>query len=186
MPRRDADPFAGVFEAVDAGLIILDPDRRVRAWNEWMVAASGIAAENTQGRRIEEIFPHLSGTRLETAVTEALDYGVSSVVSSSLHRKLLPLKTRAGRRLVYNLTIRPIAGAGRRCLIQVTDVTVAAEREKVLRERQNARYDAVVDSAPDAIVTIDAGGVIQLANPAAADELGYSSSELIGRPVSST
>ena len=133
-----------------------------------MAAASGVSAESTRGRRIEEIFPHLSGTRLETAVTEALEFGVSSVVSSSLHRKLLPLKTHTGRRLVHNVTVRPIGGAVRRCLIQVTDVTVATEREKVLRERQNARYDAVVDSAPDAIITIDTEGVIQLVNPAAA------------------
>jgi PAS domain-containing protein len=47
----------------------------------------------------------------------------------------------------------------------VVDVTVMAGRERVLRERQNARYDAVVGSAPDAILTLDADGKIQSANP---------------------
>jgi PAS domain S-box-containing protein len=184
MPRCDPDTFAGVFEAVDAGLIVLDSDRRVHAWNEWMTAASGVTADGAQGRLIGEIFPQVSSTRLETAVTEALHYGVSSVVSWSLHRTLFPLKTRTGRRLIHNVTVRPIAGTARCCLIQVTDITVATERENVLRERQNARYDAVVDSAPDAIITIDAEGVIQLVNPAAADELGYSSAALVGQPAS--
>ena len=99
-------------------------------------------------------------TRLLAAVTDALGYGVSSVISSSLHQGLFPLKTRTGRRLIHNVSLRPLAGEPARCLLQITDVTLATEREKVLRERQNARYDAVVDSAPDAIVTVDAKGVI--------------------------
>jgi PAS domain S-box-containing protein len=70
------------------------------------------------------------------------------------------------------------------CLIQVVDVTVAAEREHVLRDRQNARYDAVVDSAPDVILTFDTKNTIQFANPAALNQFGYEAKELIGQPTS--
>jgi PAS domain S-box-containing protein len=70
-----------------------------------------------------------------------------------------------------------------RCIVQISDVTLTAERERVLRERQNARYDAVVASAPDAIVTFDADGAIQLANPAAAQEFGYATGEMIGQSI---
>jgi PAS domain S-box-containing protein len=183
MSRRDPNHFLGVFEVIDAGLIVLDAEMRVLAWNEWMVAASGIAARSARGRRIEDIFPRVSRTRLMTAVAEALQYGVPSIVSSSLHRALLPLKTRSGHPLIHNVTVRPLGGTPPGCVVQVSDVTVATEREKVLRERQNARYDAVVDSAPDAILTIDAEGIIQLANPTAAAELGYTSEELVGQPI---
>jgi PAS domain S-box-containing protein len=41
-----------------------------------------------------------------------------------------------------------------------------------------------MESAPDAILTLDAAGLIQLANPAAAREFGYEPGELVGRPVS--
>ena len=91
-----------------------------------------------------------------------------------------------GRQLVHNITVRP---SGRhpapRCLLQIVDVTVVAGRERILRERQNARYDAVVGSAPDPILTLDAEGKIQLVNPAAAQQFGYSPDELIGQPLSS-
>jgi PAS domain S-box-containing protein len=60
------------------------------------------------------------------------------------------------------------------------DITGSAHRERILRERQNARYDAVVESAPDAVLTMDARGFIQFANPSANQELGYSHQELIG------
>ncbi len=58
-----------------------------------------------------------------------------------------------------------------------------AGRERLLRERQNARYDAVVGSAPDAILTLDADGKIQSANPAAAREFGYAAEALIGQSM---
>jgi PAS domain S-box-containing protein len=67
------------------------------------------------------------------------------------------------------------------CLLQIADVTASAHRERILRERQNARYDAVVESAPDAILTLDAQGLVQFANPSANRELGYTQQELIGR-----
>ena len=183
MSRPDPDPFSSVFDVIDAGLIVLDSDGCVRAWNEWMAAFSGIAAAAARNRSLEEIFPQVAGTRLATAVAEALQYGVSSVISASLHSVLLPLETHAGHPLIHNVTVRPLAGEPPRCLVQVTDITVAVEREKVLRRRQNARYDAVVNSAPDAIITMDAEGIIQLANPAAANELGYSPEELVQQPI---
>jgi PAS domain S-box-containing protein len=120
-----------------------------------------------------------------SAVAASFGSGASRLLTHSLHPELLPLKTRAGQPLIHDVTIRAVdEGRVRRCLIQISDVTVAAKRESILRERQNARYDAVVDSAPDVILTLDDEDVIQLANPAAAAQFGYASSELIGRPAS--
>jgi PAS domain S-box-containing protein len=56
-------------------------------------------------------------------------------------------------------------------------------RERVLRERQNARYHAIVDSAPDAIVTIDDNRNIQWVNGAVNHILGYSHAELLGQKL---
>ena len=72
--------------------------------------------------------------------------------------------------MIHNVAVRPVGEKPYvRCIVQISDVTLAAERERVLRERQNARYDAVVASAPDAIVTFDAEGKVHFANPAAVD-----------------
>jgi PAS domain S-box-containing protein len=78
---------------------------------------------------------------------------------------------------VRSIGDRPAGG----CLIQVVDVTQAVHRERVLRERQSAQHKAVLDSAPDAILTLDTDGLIRVANPAAVKELGYQVDELIGR-----
>jgi PAS domain S-box-containing protein len=174
-----------VLDALDSGVAVLDEHGHVRIWNEWLASASGIAPSAAIGRRLAELFPTGGLERLGQAIEDALELGASSLLTHSLHPRILPLWTRAGRELVHDLAVRPVgAKPYRRCIVQVADVTVAAEREKVLRARQNARYAAVVDNAPDAILTLDASGVIQMANRAAPLEFGYGApKDLIGRPA---
>jgi PAS domain S-box-containing protein len=184
MSHPECHPLEGVFDAIDVGLIVLDASCRVLRWNGWMTAATLLAAETVEGRRLDEIFPRLANTRLIDAVMDAVTSGVSSVLTHSLHPTLLPLKTSNGRDMIHNVAVRRIAHEPARALMQLINVTAAADRDRVLRERQNARYDAVVESAPDAIITLSADGVIQLANPASGRQFGYRARALVGQPIS--
>jgi PAS domain S-box-containing protein len=183
MHGADSLARTGIFDALEMGVVVLDGQRRVLEWNAWMASATGTAPEEALGKRLEEIFETALNARLASAINDALGAGTSSFLTNSLHAAILPLRTKAGRELVHNVTVRPAPGVMSGCLIQVFDVTVAVERDRMLRKRQNARYDAVVDSAPDAILTLDARGVIQFVNPAAAAEFGYKPAELVDRPV---
>ena len=129
-----------VFDAVDIGLILLDADRRVVRWNVWMEAASGISSAAAGGRRLDELFPDHGSPRLTTAISHALELGASGLVTHSLHSSIFPLRTHAGRKLLHNISIRPLGSRPNLgCLLQIVDVTVVAGRERILRERQNAR-----------------------------------------------
>jgi len=175
-----------IVDALDLGLIGIDSDRRIVLWNTWLAAASRVSSASVLGRTLDQVFPQASLRRLNSAITDALEMGASSLITHKLHPAILPLTTRAGRDLVCDLSVRPIGQMPRlSCIVQIVDVTIAADRERVLRERQTARYAAIVDNAPDVILTIDADGLIQMANPAAGREFGHSREELIGRPVSS-
>lgn len=183
MINADFHPAASTFDAVDIGLVILDGDQCVRAWNAWMESASAIPAREAIGRSLDVLFPGHITARFSSAVSHALELGTSGLLTHALHPPL-PLRTRSGQPLIHNLAIGPLGDPPtRHCLIQFTDVTATVGREKVLRERQNARYDAVVGGAPDAILTLDSGGTIQLVNPAAAQEFGYATTELVGRKL---
>jgi PAS domain S-box-containing protein len=170
-----------ILDAINAGLIVLDGDERVVHWNVWMQVASGHSLAEVKGRTLAEIFPGTDLKRLPTAIRAALSTNASSLLTNALNPELLPLRSRSQRKLLHDITVSPVGiDSVECCLVFVTDVTMQANREQYLRQQQNARYDAVVASAPDVIVTMDDEGRIRFANPAAVSQFGYSVDELIG------
>jgi PAS domain S-box-containing protein len=180
MPETES---ISLLNAIDLGVIILDENKRIIQWNDWMVAASQITRAAAIGKTLGEVFPDATLTRVLSCVRDALESGVSSVITQSLNPKLFPLTRHGGKRLIHNVTIGAVERQKpfRHCIIQILDVTIASEREQLLRKRQNARYDAVVRSAQDVIMTVDARGAIQFANAASAAQLGYTPEELVGK-----
>jgi len=181
----DTHPIAGgVLDAVDVGIIVVDSSRRIVLWNEWMERVTGTAANAALGRTIADVFSGLKTDRLVQSVSEALDFGNSGFLSHTLHPALLPLCGSDGRPLLHNIRVKPLARAdGPCCVVQIDDITGMIRREAVLRDRQNARYQAVVDSALDAIVTTDESGVIQWMNTAAERQFGVTPEDAVGQGI---
>ena len=172
------------FDDLDLGIVVLDDGRRVVAWNHWLEERSGIAATTAIGRGLFELFPELADSRLARAVEEALSFGASSVVSYYLNPVLLPLGTGSGERRQpthQSITVKPLAAGG--CFLQVNDITAAVRREQQLREGRAARYRAIVDTATDAIVTVDEQGIIHSANRAAHTLFGCAEGGLVDSPI---
>ena len=164
--------FGPVFDTVDIGLVVLDGQGCIVGWNEWMARVSRHEARDVLGKPLLEVIPEVRQTRLLDVIEDSLRAGSSSILTHTLNA-LLPLQGENGEPLLHNIVVRPVSSEhANYCLLQVTDVTVAVTRECVLRERQNARYHAIVDSAPDAIVTIDDNRNIQWVNGAVDHVLG--------------
>lgn len=175
--------FGPVFDTVDIGLIVLDGDGRVVAWNDWMARISRLPSPQVLGQPFFEIFPDARNTRLPGVIADAFQAGSSSILTHTLNT-LLPLQGDGGEPLLHNIVVRPVSSVqANYCLLQIADVTMAVKRERVLRERQNARYHAIVDSAPDAIITIDNNRNIQWVNGSVDHVLGYGHSELLGQKL---
>ena len=173
--------FGPVFDTVDIGLVVLDSRGCIVGWNEWMARVSRHEARKVLGRPLLKVFPEVRGTRLPDVIEDSLRVGSSSILTHTLNA-LLPLQGESDEPLLHNIVVRPVSSVrANYCLLQITDVTVAVTRERVLRERQNARYHAIVDSVPDAIITIDDNRNIQWVNGAVDRVLGYSHSELLGQ-----
>jgi PAS domain S-box-containing protein len=175
--------FGPVFDTVDIGLVVLDSQGYVVGWNEWIARVSRRQARDVLGKTLLEVFPDVRNTRLPEVIDDSFRAGSSSILTHTLNA-LLPLQGESGEPLLHNIVVRPVSSVRTSyCLLQITDVTVAVTRERVLRERQNARYHAIVDSAPDAIVTIDDNRNIQWVNGAVDHVLGYSHAELLGQQI---
>ncbi len=67
-------------------------------------------------------------------------------------------------------------------LIFSEDISERMRAEAALRDNE-MRLNAIVDAAMEAIISIDSGGVIQSANPATVEMLGYAVEEMLGRNV---
>jgi len=134
-----------VLDTIDVGTIVLDAEQRVALWNQWMVQRSGLANEETAGRPFLDLFPEQRGKRLDSAITQALHNNLPSLLSQTLNRWPLPLyagkaQAEKGVRLQQALTVTPLdmEDGTRCCLIQVTDVSAAVQRESLLREQAMA------------------------------------------------
>ncbi|PWC49991.1 histidine kinase [Azospirillum sp. TSA6c] len=195
-PRLPEQPTwaLDVLGALDAGILLLDRHCRVLYWNGWMEQASTLTAREILGHDLFDALPNLRESRLHIAVRDTLATGAPGVLSHTLNPMLFPLRLPDGRRMVHNVVIRPLpshasaphsqsAGNEARCLIQVTDVTASVNRERVLREQRDARYRAIVDTAPDAIITTDTRGMVQWMNGTATRQFDYRPDELIGQSV---
>ena len=69
-----------------------------------------------------------------------------------------------------------------RMLGAVLDITGRKQAEEALR-RTNDRLNAVIQSSPLAISTLDADGIVRTWNPAAERLFGWTAEEVIGRPL---
>ncbi len=165
-PAGQAPLAFAVLDQLDGGVAVLDQDERVVVWNDWIASASRVSAADMLGRNLfETLAAGEAAGRLRGAVADALGSGASTLLSYSLNRALLPLTSRDGGALLHAASVKPMAlGGGRFCLIQVTDVTRIVERERLLRERRDARFRALVDAASDAILTTDTQGRILWVN----------------------
>ena len=132
----------GVIDCIDVGTLVLDANERVVLWNHWMGRHSGVLDAEALERHFFDLFPEQRGKRLETAIGQALRSNLPSLLSQTLNRWPLPLyanKAAAakGERMQQQITVTPLnlAGSERYCLIQVSDVTAAVQRENLLREQ---------------------------------------------------
>jgi diguanylate cyclase (GGDEF)-like protein len=125
-----------VFCAVSLGAIVLDSERRVVLWNAWMIKHSGLTHEQVIGRDFFTVCPELRGGRVDTAIQHALYNNFASLLSQTLNKAPFALYV-GDQRIQQALEVTPIEvdGAPRHCLIQVSNVSIAVGREKLLREQ---------------------------------------------------
>ena len=132
----------GVLAAMNMGTVVLDAERRVLVWNSWMARYSGLDGEAVIGRDFFTVFPDLNGKRIDSAVGQALRDNLPAVLSQTLHKAPFALYAdcearAAGARLQQAVAVTPLAvpGMARFCLIQITDVSAAVTRERLLRDQ---------------------------------------------------
>jgi len=170
--------LAAIVESSDDAIIGRDLDGVILTWNRGAERMYGYSADEIRGRSVSILIPQERSDELGS-ILDRIRAG----------QRVEPYETQRltkdGRLLDVSLTVSPIKDARGRIVGASAIARDIAERKRaelVLRTAE-ARWRAIIDSATDGIIVIDAKGVIEAFNPAAERLFGYTEQEVVGRNV---
>ena len=94
-----------ILESSGVGLLLIDAEARIRAWNRRLEEIYGLPREEALGRLLRDVFPLHSIRRIERELA-----AVGPDVEARIYRHALV--NRAGERIVVNLALSPLAADG--------------------------------------------------------------------------
>jgi PAS domain S-box-containing protein len=176
---------AALGQAIDAtvdGLPALvsywDSDMRNRAANGAFVEFFGSTPEQIRGRHVSEVL----GPQLYAVNRPHIERVLAG--EPQLFERMITDQSGTPRHTQVSYMPYVLDGAVRGFFVLVTDIGArrAGEQARAVAE---ARFRDLVELAPDAIVLVNAGGGIVLANAETEKLFGYTRAELLGMPVES-
>jgi len=184
--------LAAVVESSADAIFSKDLDGTIRTWNRGAERLYGYSHDEIVGRSVKMLVPE----DLTDEWTKAMDMLARGEHVEQLETERL---RKDGQRVVMALTISPMLDSnGRVVSVSVIgrDITDQKRAEEALRiseegfrqmaERardREARLAAILNTAADGVITIDAQGAIQSVNAAAERMFGYAAAEMIGQNV---
>ena len=126
------------------GIFITDAQMHVRAWNQWLQTATGIAPASAVGRPLFDVLPSLKERGFDQYYEEALR-GEVKVLAHALHRYIVPsARAASGEQMPQRGRIAPLT---RGASIVGTITVVVDVSDRVLVERELRAQIATAEAA---------------------------------------
>jgi PAS domain S-box-containing protein len=141
--ERDAGLLSWIQQFAPYGVVTLDEAFQIQSWNHWMEVHSGKRLAEVAGKSLFTLFPDLHERKLVPHFERALQ-GEFSVLSTSLHRYLLPLPSPFREseltHMLQTARIAPLFSDEKVCgiVLVIEDVTQRESQAEAL-ERQHRR-----------------------------------------------
>jgi two-component system sensor kinase FixL len=168
-----------VDSAVD-GIVVIDERGRIEAFNPAAEGLFGYQEAEVLGRNVKMLMPSPYHEEHDGYLARHIETHVKKIIG--IGREVTGLR-RDGTTFPLHLSVGEMSFGGERRFTGILhDLSDRVRLEERLRASE-ARWRAVVESAVDAIVVIDAKGRIEGFNPAAERLFGYSEDEVAGQNV---
>jgi PAS domain S-box-containing protein len=180
LQRSEARKGAILETALDA-IISIDHKGVVQEWNPAAERIFGYSRKEALGKEMAAlIIPQRHRESHRQGLAHYLETGEGRLLG---RRVEMAAVRKDGSELPVELAIISVPSNGTPMFIgYVRDITERKQAEEALR-RSEARKSAILETAIDAILSIDHEGKIQEWNPAAQKIFGYSRDRALGRPM---
>lgn len=135
------------------GVFTVDGSLRVRTWDGWLAARTGIAAAEAHDRPLAELIPAIASRGLIARFEDVLATGQVQVLSPAFHRYLIPCPpvnpSTAFTEMQQRVTLGPLRDGSTivGVLATIEDVTDRLEAEKRLADALRSEDPAVREAA---------------------------------------
>jgi two-component system CheB/CheR fusion protein len=176
--------ITNLLNCTDIATIFLDTAFRIKRFTPAATRLFNLIGSDV-GRSIGDITARVADSELLGDAQQVLQHlvprekEVSTADGGWWTRRIMPYRTRDNRIEGVVLTFADATLLKRANEILEQQV---ADRTQSVREREE-RLEAILNTATDAIITINPQGIIQSANPAAERMFGYAGDEMIGQNV---
>ncbi len=171
--------LAALGESSDDAIIVTDLEARVLSWNPGATRLYGYHADEMVGQSLAILWPESQAGAFPTHFRRLQE-------GQRVEQFETVRVAKDGRFVHVAVSLVPVRdddGTVVAALSVARDIRLQKRREEALSGSQ-ARWRALLDSAVDGIVLIDAHGRIEAFNPAAERLFGYDERELLGKNVS--
>jgi two-component system CheB/CheR fusion protein len=170
--------LAAIVESSADAIYSKDLDGTIRTWNRAAERLFGYTRDEAVGRSVEMLFPEDRAKEFSAIMTQLRRGEKVEQLETERVRK-------DGQRILVALTVSPVRDGGGNVVsasVIARDVGERKRSEQSLRDREE-RLQAILNTAMDAIITIDQRGTIQSVNGTAERMFGYAAAEMIGQNV---
>jgi PAS domain S-box-containing protein len=165
--------FRGLLEAAPDGMVIVDQDGIIVMVNTQMDRLFGYDREEVMGKHVEMLVP----TRFKDVHPfHRGQYGKNPRVRPMGADLELYALRKDGMEFPVEISLSPMES-------EEDNLIIAAIRDITDRKRAEEKFRGLLESAPDAVVVVDQGGLIQLVNTQTEKLFGFDRVELMGQPI---
>ena len=121
-----------IFNTIDNGILILDENLSIKAWNRWLEIHTHMKLEDVQNKNICELFPTINEKTLKRKITSVLVTNSPSFYSTYPHQYLLKIKLSNITDSIYdsmqqNVTLAPYIKKEKLVALYIYDKTTFCE-----------------------------------------------------------
>lgn len=172
--------FEGIFNTSNDVIITIDKLGHILSFNPSAEKILGYQAEEVIGKNVKMIMPALYYKEHDNYLANYLRTGVRKIIGSG---REVEVKTKDGEIIPIHLSVSESFVEGEPIFVGIArDISELKEAQyQLVKSEEKTR--AILETATDAIITIDQYGIIQYVNPVTKKMFQYDPEELFGKNI---